>query len=331
MKEILIFAELMPTSQIQQVVFELCAVAKQLSIKLNDAKISAIVINDGVNSEEITQKLALHGFNKVYFFKSYKYKNYSTLLYTNAIYELISEIKPAIVLFGATRLGRDLAPRVSAKLNCGLTADCTSLDIDENGKLAATRPTFGGNLMATIMSKSDVQMATVRPNVFKPTYPQENNNIEVEEKNYFLDNLVDTVELLSFKPFDSSFADNITDAEIIVAGGRGMKGKEGFGLIKELANVIGAKVGATRAAVDLGWADTSIQIGQTGKIVTPKIYIACGISGAIQHLVGINSADTIVAINSDENAPIFKNADYGIVGDAFVVLPKLISVLKGEK
>ena len=329
--EILIYAELSPELKIPQVVFELCSKAKELAQKLNDVKISAVIINKSINYDEINRQLASQGFDKVYLIKNDEYKNYSTLHYSYAICELIKEIQPAVVLFGATRIGRDLAPRVSARLNLGLTADCTELAIDENGKLAATRPTFGGQLMATILSKSSTQMATVRPNVFNSPAPSNNENIEVEEMFYPLTHVIEKAELIDFKPFEQDFSDSITEAEIIVAGGRGMKGKEGFELLKEFADLIGGKVGATRVAVDLGWAEPSVQIGQTGKTVTPKIYIACGISGAIQHLVGINSSDKIIAINNDQNAPIFKNADYGIVGDIFEVLPKLIRILKEEK
>ena len=231
------------------------------------------------------------------------------------------------MLFGATRLGRDLAPRVAARLGFGLTADCTELDINENGQLAATRPTFGGSLMATILSKSQTQMATVRANVFKAIPVENPSQPEIEEKFYNFDEITDLVKLLEFKPFEGNSGQNIVDAEIIVAGGMGMKNKEGFDLLKKLADALGGQVGASRKAIEAGLADASVQIGQTGKTVTPKLYIACGISGAIQHLVGMNMSDKIIAINSDPNAPIFKNADYGIVGDVFEVLPKLIENL----
>ena len=328
--EILIFSEITPDFKIANVVLELATEAKKLQEKTDKFKLCAVIVNKSAEYGEIINKLSMAGFNKVYLIKNENYKNYSTELYTNAICELIKEIHPEIMLFGATRTGRDLAPRISARLNLGLTADCIGLDINENGQLAATRPTFGGNLMATILSKSTTQMATVRPNVFKSVLKNKPSEIEVEEKFYPTTHAIDKVELLDFKPFSISGNESITNAEIIIAGGYGMKGKEGFELLKKVADKIGAKVGASRKAVEAGWADPSIQIGQTGKTVTPKIYVACGISGTIQHLVGMNSSDKIIAVNSDPNAPIFKNADYGIVGDVFEVLPKLINDLKGE-
>ena len=329
-KEILIFSEITPDFKIAQVVLELATEAKKLRAKLKDSKLCAVIINKCADYNEINKKLASAGFNKVYLIKNDNYKNYSTELYTNAICELIKEIQPLIMLFGATRTGRDLAPRVSARLNLGLTADCTELDINENNQLAATRPTFGGNLMATILSKSSTQMATVRPNVFKAELSEDSGQIEVDEKFYHTTHAIDKVELIKFEPFSMSGNDSITNAEIIIAGGYGMKGKEGFELLQKVADKIGAKVGASRKAVEAGWADSSIQIGQTGKTVTPKIYIACGISGDIQHLVGMNSSDKIIAINSDPNAPIFKNADYGIVGDVFEVLPNVIDIINNN-
>ena len=324
MKEILIFSELTPEFKVTQVVFELAAKAGELAKKLCDTKVCAVIVNKNINYGEITADLSKYGFDKVYLIKNDDYEKYSTELYTNAICELIKEIKPEIMLFSATRIGRDFAPRVAARLGFGLTADCTDLDINESGQLASTRPTFGGSLMATILSKSQTQMATVRPNVFKAVSVEVPKQIEVEEKFYNYDGINNFVETIDFKPFDIKNGKNIVDAEIIVAGGMGMKNKEGFELLQKLADILGGQVGATRKAVEAGLADVSVQIGQTGKTVTPKIYIACGISGAIQHLVGMNSAKQIIAINSDPNAPIFKNADYGIIGDVFEILPDII-------
>ncbi len=326
MKEILIFSELTPKSEVLPVVTELCTKAIELSKKLDNSIVSAVILNKPFDKSYITEALAQKGVQRVYFIEDEILSSYSTEPYTTAICELLKEIQPQIMLFGATRTGRDLAPRVASRLNYGLTADCTELDINEDGKLMATRPTFGGNLMATILSKSPTQMATVRPNVFQSK--DNPNKIEVIKKSYPLDESKNKIELIDFKPIIDELKDNLTTAEIIIAGGRGMKGKEGFKLLKEFADLIGAKVGASRGAVDMGLADVSVQIGQTGKTVTPKIYIACGISGAIQHLVGINSADKIIAINNNPNAPIFKHSDFGIVGDVFEVLPKLIKELK---
>ena len=330
MKEILVFSELTNDLKIAPVVFELGTKACELAQKTGDTKVSAVIINKPFDHTENLKNLSEYGFNKVYLIQNDIYSNYSTELCTNAVCELIGEIKPEIMLFGATRLGRDLAPRVAARLGYGLTADCTELDINENGQLAATRPTFGGSLMATILSKSQTQMATVRPNVFKAVPKETPSQIETEEKFYNTDNIKKLVEIINFRPFETNSGQNIVDAEIIVAGGMGMKNKEGFEILKNLADVLGGQVGASRKAVEAGLADVSVQIGQTGKTVTPKLYIACGISGAIQHLVGMNMSDKIIAINSDPNAPIFKNADYGIVGDAFEILPRLTEYLTGK-
>ena len=329
--DILIFAEITPDFKVAPVVSELANEGKKLSEKSDTSKLCAVIVNKCADYSDIQKQLAQIGFDKIYYIKNDLYKNYSTELYTNAICELIKDVKPRIFLFGATRTGRDLAPRISSRLNLGLTADCTSLDINENGLLAATRPTFGGQLMATILSKSSTQMATVRPNVFKPAVPVEKDTIEAEEKFYHTTHAIDRTELLKFIPFSQTEGDNISDAKIVVAGGMGMKNKEGFLLLKNLAKVLNGKVGATRAAVEKGLADSAIQIGQTGKTVTPKLYIACGISGAIQHIVGMNMSDKIIAINSDLNAPIFKHSDYGIVGDVFDIIPQIIDILKENK
>ena len=328
MKEILVFSELTPEIKVSQVVFELGTKAKELAKKLDETKVCAVIANKNADYVEIVTALSKYGFDKVYLIKDERLGKYSTSLYSEVVCSLLKEIKPEIMLFGATRVGRDLAPRVAAHLGFGLTADCTELDINENGRLASTRPTFGGNLMATILSKSETQMATVRANVFKAVQAENPPQIEVEEKSYNLDNIENLAESIDFKPFGENNGKNIVDAEIIVAGGMGMKNKEGFELLRKLAEALGGQVGASRKAVEAGLADVSVQVGQTGKTVTPKIYIACGISGAIQHLVGMNMSDKIIAINSDPNAPIFKNADYGIVGDVFDVLPKILELLK---
>lgn len=330
MNEILIYTELTPNFEIQQVVLELANKAKNLAEKLNNATVSAVIINKNDDYSTITKTLSKNGFNKVYLIKNDEYSNYATLKYSNALSKLIQEIQPTIMLFGATKQGRDLAPRVSARLNYGLTADCTDLDINEQGQLASTRPTFGGKLMATILSKSPTQMATVRPGVFKTNPLEKERKIEIIEKIYELTPNNDPITI-DFTQNTNTSKNDITNAEIIIAGGKGMKNKEGFEKLYEVAKLINAKVGATRSAVEAGWANQSIQIGQTGKTVSPKIYIACGISGAIQHTIGLNSVDTIIAINSDINAPIIKSADYYIIGDVFEILPKLTDILKGIK
>ena len=241
--------------------------------------------------------------------------------------DVIKEIKPEIILIGATSQGRDLAPRVSSSLHTGLTADCTALDVNEKGQLMATRPTFGGKLMATILSKTLPQMATVRPKVFKPSSENVVKNTQFLNVNVAIDDIKRKVEFVEFVKRAKCEINDIDSAKIIVAGGKGMKNQAGFELLKILAQKLGATVGASRGAVDMGLAPVEIQIGQTGKTVSPKLYIACGISGAIQHTVGMCDSDKVIAINKDPNAPIFEVSDIGYVGDVFEVLPELIKSL----
>lgn len=322
-KGILIYAQLTRNNEVLQVVSELASEAQKLSEKLNGEIIQAVLLTDGENLDEIKNSLKI--FDKVYILKNEKFKNYSTEIYTKVIVDLISEIKPSIFLIGATTQGRDLAPRIASELNTGLTADCTKLDINEKLQLAATRPTFGGKLMATILSKHFPQMATVRPKVLKISENLQVKNTEFIENFSNLENLEERVKLVEFIKNEIDNSENIEDAEIIVSGGKGVKD---FKMLEELAKLLGGKVGATRGAVDMGLANSSIQIGQTGKTVSPKLYIAVGISGAIQHQVGIENSEKIIAINSDENAPIFDIADIGIVGDLNKIIPELIEELK---
>ncbi len=322
-KGILIYAQLTRNNEVLQVVSELASEAQKLSEKLNGEIIQAVLLTDGENLDEIKNSLKI--FDKVYILKNEKFKNYSTEIYTKVIVDLISEIKPSIFLIGATTQGRDLAPRIASELNTGLTADCTKLDINEKLQLAATRPTFGGKLMATILSKHFPQMATVRPKVLKISETLPVKNTEFIESFSNLENLEERVKLVEFIKNEIDNSENIEDAEIIVSGGKGVKD---FKMLEELAKLLGGKVGATRGAVDMGLANSSIQIGQTGKTVSPKLYIAVGISGAIQHQVGIENSEKIIAINSDENAPIFDIADIGIVGDLNKIIPELIEELK---
>ena len=323
-KGILIYAQTDRNGVLQNVALELANTAQELSQKLSNCEVNAILFTDGKNLEENKNILSKNGFNKVYIANSPDLNQYSAEYYSKIIIDLIKNIEPEIFLIGATTQGRELAPIVSAKLNTGLTADCTSLNINEKGQLAATRPTFGGNLMATILCKNYPQMATVRPKVLKKSETEIIKNTQFEEISFDK-----KIELIDFTPNNLISDVRIDEAEIIVAGGRGMKNKEGFELLEELAKLLGGSVGASRGAVDMKLADSSVQIGQTGKTVVPKIYIACGISGAIQHTVGMSGSDKIIAINKDKNAPIFKTADVGIVGDVFEILPELIKRLKG--
>lgn len=329
---IIVYAELTRDNTVAPVVLELINKALELSSKLNNEKIIAHVIGKRMDYNPIINELANAGADKVIITNDNIFENYSTQLYVEAAIDIIKQVNPSIYLIGATTQGRDLAPRISSRLNTGLTADCTMLDINENGKLAATRPTFGGKLMATILCKTFPQMASVRPNVFPaPCGSKAKENFEVDFNWVNVHNIENKVEILEFAQNIINQAVKLNEAKIIVAGGKGMKSEEGFRMLEELAQELNASVGASRAAVDAGWVDHSIQIGQTGKTVTPKLYIACGISGAIQHVIGMSSSDKVIAINKDPKAPIFATSDFGIVGDVFEIIPELIKILKENK
>ena len=294
----------------------------------NTTTISALLICKNGLAENYKEAFRNSGFDKVYIAENDRFTHYSTELYAKTAIDIIKEVKPDIILIGATTQGRDLAPRISTSLHTGLTADCTGLDINEKGQLMATRPTFGGQLMATILCKNTPQMATVRPKVFKPLAQ---NVVKNTEFIYFEPQIADIkrkVEFVEFEKYLKSSINELDSAEIIVAGGKGMKNDKGFALLKDFAKALGGAVGASRGAVEIGLAPQDIQIGQTGKTVSPKLYIACGISGAVQHIVGIENSGRIVAINTDPQAQIFDNCDCGIVGDAFEIIPKLIENLK---
>lgn len=327
---ILIYAQITREKYIHTVFFELVDKAKELSEKLGGVDVNAVIFTTPGQVFEYKEAFQNRGVNKVFYFENEAFRNYSTDYFSKHLVDLVGVIKPEILLIGATNQGRDLAPRVAAALGTGLTADCTGLDINEKGQLAATRPTFGGQLMATILCKTFPQMATVRPNVFK-VY-REDSFVETEFVScpVNISYVKNRVELLDFKKTVESVINDLDSAEIIVAGGKGLKNEKGFKLLNRFAQKIGATVGATRGAVELGLAPVSVQIGQTGKTVSPKVYIACGISGAIQHTVGMTGSEYIIAINNDEDAPIFDIADTGIVGDLFEILPKYLE-LKGEK
>lgn len=329
-KGILLYAEITKENYLHTVLFELANKAQELSQKLNGEEVSALLISKPGLINEYKEAFEKSGFDKVYIVEDEQLENYSTELYAKAAVEVIKEIKPSIMLIGATTQGRDLAPRISSSLCTGLTADCIELDINEKGQLAATRPTFGGKLMATILCKFYPQMATVRPKVFKPMEKDIIKNTQYIYKTVDLTDIEPKVELLEFVKCMNNTINELDSAEIIVAGGRGMKNAEGFAMLKEFAQLIGGSVGATRAAVDMGLASHEMQIGQTGKTVTPKIYIACGISGAIQHIVGMCDSEKIISINKDSSAPIFENSDCGIVGDVFEVIPQLIQLYQNN-
>jgi len=326
---ILIYAQLTRENYIHTVFFELLDKSKELAAKLGGVEINAVIFTTPNLINEFKESFQNMGLDKVYCFENDLFKNYSTEYYSKLIVNLVNDIKPEIFLIGATTQGRDLAPRISSALHTGLTADCTGLDINEKGLLAATRPTFGGELMATILCKTYPQMATVRPGVFRVNSVYDKKDTEFIFPQYSFEGLEDRVKILDFRNSVDSIINELDSAEIIVAGGMGLKNEQGFALLKDFAKRIGATVGATRAAVEAGLAPSSIQIGQTGKTVRPKLYIACGISGAIQHIVGMENSEHIIAINNDKNAPIFEIADTGIVGDFFEIIPKYLET-KGE-
>lgn len=320
-KDIWVFAE-QKKGIVQSVVYELLGEGKKLSQKRNQ-KLAAVLLGENIKQE--AQKLIERGADKVYVIDSPHLKNYQDEPYSNVLTKLIQDYKPEIVLTGATTIGRSLIPRVAVKIKTGLTADCTGLDIDEEkGLLLQTRPAFGGNIMATIICPHHrPQMATVRHKVMKEAAVNKKHKgeiIQVKTNGICLESFAKLIDMV--KEIEETV--NLTEADIIVSGGRGLGAAENFKIIEDFAKAIGAAVGASRAAVDSGWKPYSHQVGQTGKTVCPKIYFACGISGQIQHLVGMQSSDIIVAINKDSDAPIFKVATYCIVGDLFEILPVLI-------
>lgn len=328
---ILIYAELLKSGFIAPVFFSLAAKAQELSQKLGGEEVCALLVAKPGDAQRFKEGFQACGVDKVFVYEDERLGDYSTELYSKIAVDLVKEIEPSIFLIGATTQGRDLAPRISTSVGTGLTADCTGLDINEKGQLAATRPTFGGKLMATILCKNFPQMATVRPGVLpfleNPVY----KNTEIVYKNHNIENFDARVKLLDFIQYAADEINLLDSAKIIVAGGKGCKNKEGFELLQRLANTLGGTIAASRGAVEMGLVNSSIQVGQTGKTVSPDLYIACGISGAIQHTVGIEGAKKIIAINVDKNAPIFQVADVGFVGDLFEVIPQLIENLENKK
>ena len=327
-------------NEINNISFELLGKAKELAETLNE-KVTAVLIGSGV--KDLAGQLAQYGADRVIVVDDPELKEYRTEPYTHALASVINEFKPEIMLVGATAIGRDLGPRVSARVATGLTADCTSLDIGDfplnaipgkeqkHNQLLMTRPAFGGNTIATIACPDNrPQMATVRPGVMQKIAPIADAQAEVVEFNpgFTPDNKY--VEILEIVKEVSDVAD-IADAKILVSGGRGVGSAENFKLLDDLAEAIGGTVSCSRAVVDNGWKPKELQVGQTGKTVRPNVYFAIGISGAIQHTAGMEESDLIIAINKDENAPIFDVADYGIVGDLNKIVPELTAKIKAAK
>lgn len=325
-KDMWVLIETCEDGTAKSVGLELLAPARTLAAK-QGGQVVAVVIGDQVTPA--VEAAAAHGAEKIIVVEGAEYAHYTTDAYSIALCTLVEKYGPTSMMIGATPNGRDLGPRVSCRLNTGLTADCTALDIDEaTGNVAWTRPAFGGNLMATIMCPDHrPQIGTVRPGVFKKAVVEGNTAEIIREDIHVSAEKIRTQVLEVLKEMDNEKVD-LENAEIIVSGGRGVGGPDGFETIRVLADALGATVGASRAAVDAGWIAHAHQVGQTGKTVAPKLYIACGISGAIQHVAGMSGADVIVAVNKDPDAPIFDIADYGVVGNLFEVLPILADEIK---
>lgn len=320
-----VFAE-QRRGHIQPCSYELLGAARTLAAKL-DTPVTAVLIAHEVADPE---SLLAAGADEVLYVRNEAFTHFGVEPYAKAAVDIIRERKPEIVLGGATAIGRSFLSRIAVKLKAGLTADCTGLDIDtEKRLLLQTRPAFGGNIMATIICPEHrPQMATVRPKVMKPLDTPYDSKGTVNELS--VDSQPNRVRFLEFVMDDTSHV-NIAEADVIVTGGRGVQDPKNFTMLEELADLLGGAVGASRSAVDAGWINYSHQVGQTGRTVSPKFYIALGVSGAVQHLVGMQSSDYIVAVNKDPNAQIFKVADVGIVGDLFEVVPKLIAEIKRRK
>lgn len=311
---------------IQPVTLELLGKARQLADVL-DTEVSAVLLGDGVSS--LGDVLIKHGADSVFVANAPFLGRYRTVPYERIVSGLIEKHKPEVVLFGATTIGRDLAPRLANRFRTGLTADCTGLEMSpDDGVLLQTRPAFGGNIMATITTPCHrPQMATVRPGVMQSIFLPERKGetVCVEVKKKVSDNLVKILKTV--RKEKSRVA--LEKADVIVSGGRGLGDPKNFRLLEELAQILSGQVGASRTTVDMGWIAHDHQVGQTGKTVCPRLYIACGISGAVQHLAGMQNSDVIVAINKDPNAPIFQVANFALVGDINRIIPELIEQLKG--
>lgn len=308
---------------------ELLGIGRKLA-DVRNVKLSAVLL--GHMTGETAERLIGHGADVVYRVDNPALELFSDEIYERIVSDLITSYKPEIVLAGATAIGRSFIPGVATSVNAGLTADCTKLEIrEEDGILLQTRPAFGGNIMATIVClDTRPQMATVRPKVMKEMDFDESRSGEIIEIIPTPRQLVGRIQVLE-SVSEQQAKVNIQESDILVSGGRGLENEDGFTMITQLAEALGAKVSASRAVVDAGWIPYPHQVGQTGKTVAPKLYIACGISGAIQHVAGMQSSETIVAINRDPEAPIFNVADFGVVGDVYEVIPKLIDKIEEKR
>ncbi|MEM1575150.1 MAG: electron transfer flavoprotein subunit alpha/FixB family protein [Nitrososphaerota archaeon] len=307
--------------KIHPITYELLGKGREIANKLN-TYLSSIIL--GYNIKELAKELIYYGSDKVYVYDHPLLRNFDVLLYKHNIVKLLLEEKPSIFLIGATPFGRSLGPRIAAALNTGLTADCIDLDIDEEGNLIQIRPAFSGNIIAYIKTSTKPQMCTIRYKTMKPAIKNEKRIGEIINKNVEIlnDNRIEILDIKKAREI------NISDAEVIVSAGRGLKKPEDFSMIKELADLLGGVVGSSRPLVDEGWISKEHQVGFSGNTVKPKVYIACGISGSPQHLFGMRDSEIIIAINIDPSAPIFRVAHYGIIGDMYKIIPKLIEEIK---
>ena len=335
-KGVFVFAQQVD-NEISSIAFELLGEATRLASVLN-TEVTAVLLGSGV--KDLADSLAEYGADKVIVVDDPALKDYMTEPYTHALAEVINKYKPETMLVGATAIGRDLGPRVSARVATGLTADCTSLEIGDfplnpipgkeqkHNQLLMTRPAFGGNTIATIACPDNrPQMATVRAGVMQKNDPDPSKKAEVIEFNPGFEKNNKYVEIMEVVKAVSDVED-IMDAKILVSGGRGVGSQENFSILQDLADAIGGTVSCSRAVVDNGWMPKDLQVGQTGKTVRPQVYFAIGISGAIQHVAGMEEADIIIAINKDPDAPIFEVADYGVVGDLNKIVPMLTEQIK---
>ncbi|MFH0848216.1 MAG: FAD-binding protein [archaeon] len=311
--------------ELKNVSFELLGEGKKLANRLGEELAAALI---GSEVAGLAKILRIHGADKVYLIEHEALGDFTTDSYTDVLSGLITRYKPSIVLFGATINGRDLAPRVAARVRAGLTADCTGLEIDQERRLVQTRPAFGGNIMASIISHTRPQMATVRPRVMKAALPDDTRKPVVERVQVEINSASVRTRVLGKVKEVTESSKRIEDAEIIVSCGRGISKQEQLALIDRLAENLGAAVGGSRPLVDCGWLPHQQQVGQSGKTVAPKLYLAVGISGSIQHRIGMQSSDMIVAINKDPEAPIFSLADLGVVGDLFEIVPRVTEELQ---
>jgi len=310
--------------QIRKVSLELLSQGRKLADETGEPLV-AVVLGHGI--EGLAQTVAASGADKVILIDDEKLANYTTGSYTSVLNKLIRKEEPQAVLIGNTAVGKDLAPRLAQRLGVGLASDCTEMEADEKNFLSFKRPIYAGKAFAHLSSNVRPILATIRPNTFKAEEPDASRQAEIVKETADIDT-ADLRAIIKEVAIAASERPDLTEANIIISGGRGMKGPENYGILEELADVVGAAVGASRAAVDSGWREPKFQVGQTGKTVAPTLYIACGISGAIQHLAGMGSSKFIVAINKDPEANIFTVADYGIVGDLFDVVPLLTEEFK---